>query len=69
MAAKPTSSHPTGDKRSGATLSRKDKSGKEVWRVAANGQFKTVVTSSSSAAAMDDAVAVYSGALKRLAKR
>jgi hypothetical protein len=58
-----------GDKRADATLSRKDKSGKEIWRVASNGQFKTVITSSSSAAAMDDAVTVYSGALKRLAKR
>jgi len=43
--------------------------GAEVWTVVRNGRRSTVVTSKSSAAAMDEAVRLYAGALKRLAKR
>jgi hypothetical protein len=42
---------------------------REVWRVPIDGQMKTVVTSSSSLTVMDQAVAIYSKALKRLADR
>lgn len=43
--------------------------GREVWYVTSDGKRSTLVTSESSAAAMDDAVVAYAGALKRLAKR
>ena len=47
----------------------KKPSGEEVWNVTADGTLCTVVTSATSAKAMDEAMVVYSGALKRLAKR
>jgi hypothetical protein len=43
--------------------------GREVWRVASGGKIINLTTSSSSNAAMDDAVRIYSSALERLAKR
>jgi hypothetical protein len=43
--------------------------GREVWRVALEGKIKSITTSSSSAAAMDEAVIIYSDALQRLADR
>jgi hypothetical protein len=43
--------------------------GREVWRVASGGRILNLTTSSSSNAAMDDAVRIYSSALERLAKR
>jgi hypothetical protein len=48
---------------------RKTATGQEKWNVTLDGRQVTMVTSSTSVAAMDDAVHVYSGALKRLAKR
>lgn len=41
----------------------------EAWRVTTDKGPATVITSPSSAAAMDEAVEIYSEALKRLAKR
>ena len=41
----------------------------EAWRVTTENGPTTVITSPSSAAAMDEAVEIYSEALKRLAKR
>jgi hypothetical protein len=43
--------------------------GQEVWRVASDGKIKSITTRSSSTAAMDEAVIIYSDALKRLANR
>jgi hypothetical protein len=40
---------------------------REVWRVPVQGQMKTLVTSNSSAAVMDEAVIIYNNALKQLA--
>lgn len=48
---------------------RKADNGQEKWYVTTNTGRVTMVTSSTSAAAMDEAVKLYSGALKRLAKR
>jgi hypothetical protein len=42
---------------------------REVWRVPVDGQIKTLVTSNSSTAIMDEAVVIYNNALKRLADR
>ena len=47
----------------------KAENGQEEWYVTTNTGQVTMVTSSTSAAAMDEAVELYSGALKRLAKR
>ena len=47
----------------------KAKNGQEEWYVTTNTGRGTMVTSATSAAAMDEAVELYSGALKRLAKR
>ena len=47
----------------------KAENGQEEWYVTTNTGQVTMVTSSTSAAAMDEAVKLYSGALKRLAKR
>lgn len=41
----------------------------ERWRVTESGKSITVRTTKSSARIMDDAVKIYSSALKRLAKR
>ena len=43
--------------------------GREVWRVAANGQYVTVATSRASTAVLDKAMVSYRRALKRLADR
>ena len=48
---------------------RKAENGQEEWYVTTNTGRGTMVTSATSAAAMDEAVKLYSGALKRLAKR
>ena len=50
-------------------VGRKAENGQEDWYVTTNTGQVTMVTSSTSAAAMDEAVKLYSGALKRLAKR
>lgn len=46
-----------------------DRHGREAWHVSADGKRRTAVTSGSSAAAMDEAVRVFNGALERLAKK
>lgn len=46
-----------------------EKDGREVWRVASEGEVMSIVTSASSNAAMDAAVVTYDTALKRLADR
>lgn len=43
--------------------------GDEVWRLFSNGKLFTLTTSATSAAIMDDALAIYGPALERLAKR
>jgi mRNA-degrading endonuclease RelE of RelBE toxin-antitoxin system len=43
--------------------------GNEVWRIRSGNYVVNVITSGSSTAVMDDAVKIYSPALKRLAKR
>ena len=48
---------------------RKAEGGQEVWHVTIDGKKKTLVTSTTSASAMDEAKVIYSGALKRLANR
>jgi hypothetical protein len=42
---------------------------REIWRVSVGGQIKTLVTTNSSTVAMDQAVYIYDGALRRLADR
>lgn len=42
---------------------------RQGWRVTSGGEAKTVVTSATSAAAIEEATAIYGRALKRLAKR
>ena len=44
-------------------------SGSEVWHVTSGGNFQTFTTTGSSAAAMDEALFKYAGALKRLAEK
>jgi hypothetical protein len=47
-----------------------DKRGlREYWRIASENQTKTISTTPSSSAAMDEAVKVYDSALKSLANR
>ncbi len=48
---------------------RKTEGGREEWYVTTNGVQVTMVTSPSTAAVMDEAVELYSDALKRLATR
>jgi hypothetical protein len=42
---------------------------REVWRISAGGTIKSIATTASSTAAMDEAVKIYGFALKRLANR
>lgn len=42
---------------------------RQGWRVSFDGTYKTVVTSKSSAAAIEEATVIYGDALKRLADR
>ena len=43
--------------------------GGEVWFVTSNGKRESFITTPSSAAAIDEAMIKYAGALERLAKR
>jgi hypothetical protein len=43
--------------------------GREQWRVASGGEIKSITTRSASTRAMDEAMVIYSSALKRLANR
>jgi hypothetical protein len=43
--------------------------GRERWRVASGGEIKSITTRSASTRAMDEAMVIYSSALKRLANR
>jgi hypothetical protein len=52
----------------GASLT-KTENGREVWLFTVGGRLVNVTTSNSSAAIMDDALRIYSPALKRLAKK
>lgn len=52
-----------------AVSPKKTPSGAEVWLFIAGDRVVNVVTSNSSATIMDDALEIYSPALKRLAKR
>jgi hypothetical protein len=45
------------------------KRGREVWHVTYDGRRRTLETSSTSVTVMNDAMDIYSGALKRLAKK
>lgn len=49
--------------------SEKTRSGREIWSFVGSGERFTIVTSSSSATAMNEAVVRYGDALKRLAKK
>jgi hypothetical protein len=61
---------PTNDREaSGEVLARSDRHGRETWRVTLNGEIKSISTRSSSTKAMDEAVIIYSNALRRLADR
>jgi hypothetical protein len=42
---------------------------REVWRISSGGKIKSIATSASSTAAMDEAMLIYGHALKRLANR
>jgi hypothetical protein len=48
---------------------KRSKAGGEVWRVASGKQARTIVSSRSSTATMDEASRRYGKALQRLAKR
>jgi hypothetical protein len=43
--------------------------GREIWRVASEGKIRSIATSASSTAAMDEALVIYDTALERLANR
>jgi hypothetical protein len=43
--------------------------GRERWRVASNGEIRSLTTRSSSTTAMDQAMVIYRDALERLANR
>jgi hypothetical protein len=45
------------------------RNGRERWRVASGGEIKNITTRSASTRAMDEAMVIYSSALKRLANR
>jgi hypothetical protein len=49
--------------------SRVTASGREVWRVIRDGRVQTLITTSSSAQAMNEGMEIYADALRRLAKR
>jgi hypothetical protein len=57
------------DKDVKAIIERATQNGREVWRVASEGKIKSIATSASSAAAMDEALIIYDTALERLANR
>ena len=43
--------------------------GRDAWHVTSDGRSRTVITSPTSAAAINEAAVIYAAALKRLAKR
>ena len=45
------------------------RNGRERWRVASGGEIKSITTRRASIKAMDEAMVIYSSALKRLANR
>jgi hypothetical protein len=45
------------------------RNGREQWRVASNGEIKSITTRSASTRAMDEAMVIYGSALQRLANR
>ena len=47
----------------------KTQRGQETWFVTSDGQKETIVTSTTSATAMDEAVTIYRNTLKRLAQK
>jgi hypothetical protein len=63
---KPTASPVTRDL---VASPKKTASGAEVWLFTTGDRVVNVITSNSSASIMDDALKIYSPALKRLAKR
>jgi hypothetical protein len=71
MVKRTARSSPKMEKAESVTVSpaRKTAAGQEVWLVHKGGRRERVITTGTSAATMDDAVTIYSGALKRLAKR
>lgn len=50
-------------------IGRSDSDGRELWHVTVDGRRQTLATSSTSVAAMDEALVVFGPALKRLANR
>ena len=42
---------------------------REIWRITSSGKVKNITTRNSSTKAMDEAMVIYSSALKRLADR
>jgi hypothetical protein len=64
-----TSGNKSDLRRSATVIVERRGGGREVWRVAANGQIRTVTASRASTAVMDKAMVSYRRALQRLADR
>jgi hypothetical protein len=69
----PRDQNPTVDRRGGGVRAivtgPKVQGKREIWQLDLGGKRSTIVTSATSASAMDTAVATYRNALERLAKR
>jgi hypothetical protein len=55
--------------RADAVIDKSVRENREVWRISSNGEIKSIATSASSTAAMDEAMLIYGRALERLANR
>ena len=71
MAKQDTSQFPRQGRAPSAVVSggRDNKTGRETWHIASKAGRRTVTTSASSAAVMDEAMVIYAKTIKRLADR
>ncbi len=71
MAKQDTSRFPRQGRATSAVVSggRDNKTGRETWHITENGEQRTLTTSASSVAMIEEATEVFSEALKRLAKK
>ena len=71
MAKQDTSRLPRQGRAPSAVISggRSDKTGRETWHIMEDGERRTLTTSASSVAMIEEAAEVFSEALKRLAKK
>jgi len=60
---------PAGTGREAQVVREETPSGRVLWHVTTEGGRETFISTPSSTAAMDEAMVIYAGALKRLARR